>query len=155
MPRRYLAKAEVEGDRPPARNRKLHRLSDGHDITWDMREGGRLFGRNLTQNTGDNATWSVNDKGELCVKWRGNSNDGCLAVARDGDAYKTYEPSATRETLSHARRRVAPVSSGAPLAMPSSFIAPATAATASSSRSGPIAPMQPTRKVSTWVSLPG
>ena len=87
----YLAKAEVEAI-ATGKKWKLHRLSDGQDITWDMREGGRLFGRNLTQNTGDNATWSVNDKGELCVKWRGNSNDGCLAVARDGDAYKTYNP---------------------------------------------------------------
>ena len=39
--------------------------------------------------------------------------------------------------------------------MPSSFIAPATAATACFISSGPIAPMQPTRNVSSWVSLPG
>ena len=32
---------------------------------------------------------------------------------------------------------------------------PATAATASFISLGPIAPMQPTRKVSSWVSLPG
>ena len=44
---------------------------------------------------------------------------------------------------------------GVPRAMPSSFIAPATAATASCISAGPIAPMQPTRNVSTWVSLPG
>ena len=39
--------------------------------------------------------------------------------------------------------------------MPSSFIAPATARPPASSRCGPIAPMQPTRNVSTCVSLPG
>jgi hypothetical protein len=44
---------------------------------------------------------------------------------------------------------------GAPLAMPSSCIAPDTAATASFISAGPIAPMQPTRNVSTSVSLPG
>ena len=44
---------------------------------------------------------------------------------------------------------------GAPLAMPSSRIAPATAATACFISAGPIAPMQPTRNVSTCVSLPG
>ncbi len=41
------------------------------------------------------------------------------------------------------------------VAMASSFIAPATAATASLISAGPIAPMQPTRKVSLCVSLPG
>ena len=44
---------------------------------------------------------------------------------------------------------------GAPLPMPSSFRAPATAATASFISLGPIAPMQPTRNVSSCVSLPG
>ena len=85
----YLPKADVEAI-ANGKKWKLHRFSDGHDVLWDLREGGRLFGRNLTQNTGDTGNWSVNDKGELCVKWRGNSNDSCLAVAREGDGYKTY-----------------------------------------------------------------
>lgn len=47
------------------------------------------------------------------------------------------------------------VKAGAPLAMPISFIASATAATAPRISSGPMAPMQPTRNVSSCVSLPG
>jgi hypothetical protein len=88
----FLAKTDVEA-LANGKKWKLHRFSDGHDIIWDLRSGGRLFGRNLTQNTGDTGNWSVSDKGELCVKWRGNSNDSCLAVAREGEAYKTYNAS--------------------------------------------------------------
>ncbi len=54
-----------------------------------------------------------------------------------------------------SRRLASARAPASPLAMPSSFIAPATAATASFISAGPIAPMQPTRKVSTSVSLPG
>lgn len=98
----FLAKTDVEA-LADGKKWKLHRFSDGHDIVWDLRSGGRLFGRNLTQNTGDTGNWSVSDKGELCVKWRGNSNDSCLAVAREGEAYKTYnstQPAKPFHTLS-------------------------------------------------------
>ena len=44
---------------------------------------------------------------------------------------------------------------GCPLGMPISRSVSATAATACRISLAPMAPMQPTRKVSTWVSLPG
>ncbi len=58
----------------------------------------------------------------------------------------------------HSKRRAARRCQrrlGAPLAIPISPSAFATAATASFISPAPIAPMQPTRKVSSWVSLPG
>jgi hypothetical protein len=85
----YLSKADVEAI-ASGKKWKLRRAADGNDIVWDLREGGNLFARNLTLNMGDAGSWSVNDKGELCVKWRGNSINVCVLVAKDGVAYKTY-----------------------------------------------------------------
>jgi len=77
----FLSRAEMEAI-ATGRKWKIRRLADGHEIVWDLREGGGLFARNRT--------WSLDEKGELCVKWRGNSNNVCVVVARDGNAYKAY-----------------------------------------------------------------
>ncbi len=97
-----LAKAELEAV-ASGKKWNLRRLTDGQNIVWDLREGGNLFGRNLSMNSGDAGTWAVNDKGQLCVKWRGNSTDVCVAVAKDGAAYKTYNVASPASPLHELR----------------------------------------------------
>ena len=82
--RAFLAKADVEA---LANGKKWNhkRAADGHNVRWDLREGGNLFANNYTVNGSDAGTWSVNDQGQLCVKWRGRSANRCIAVVKNGD----------------------------------------------------------------------
>ncbi len=61
------------------------RLADGNRVKWDIRTGGALYGENFTQGSKDTARWTIDEKGALCVKWKGNSTDGCRSFSvRDG-----------------------------------------------------------------------
>lgn len=97
-----LAKADLEAI-ASGKKWTMRRLADGQSVVWDLREGGNLFGRNLSVNSGDAGTWAVNEKGQLCVKWRGNSTDVCVVVAKDGPAYKTYNVAAPASPLHELR----------------------------------------------------
>jgi hypothetical protein len=80
----FLSKAEVQ---QLATGKKwVHvRTADQRKIQWDIRSDGNLYGSGFVGPNRDNGTWMVNDQGQLCVKWRGNSVDRCVAVAKDGD----------------------------------------------------------------------
>jgi hypothetical protein len=82
--RSFLPKADVEA---LANGKKWNhrRAADGHNVRWDLREGGNLFANNYTANGSDSGTWSVNDQGQLCVKWRGRSANRCVGVVKNGD----------------------------------------------------------------------
>lgn len=86
----FLSKAEVES---LATDKKwVHkRMADGNDVVWDLRSGGNFYANNRTQNGSDSGTWLVNDKGELCVKWRRNSVDRCVGLVRDGNKFKMFD----------------------------------------------------------------
>jgi aminoglycoside phosphotransferase len=85
--RTFLTKAEVEN---LANGKKWTyvRASDSNKIVWDLRSGGDLFANNRTAGVADAGTWSVNDQGRLCTKWRGQSRDGCVALFKDADKLK-------------------------------------------------------------------
>ena len=53
------------------------RATDGNKVSWTIDKNGVLYGENYTRDSKDTARWTLNDKGELCLKWRGNSTDGC------------------------------------------------------------------------------
>lgn len=82
--RAYLSKAEVES---LATGKKwTHvRSSDQNKVRWDLRPGGALFANNLSTGSSDAGKWSMNDLGQLCVKWRGTSADRCIAVSKEGE----------------------------------------------------------------------
>jgi len=82
--RAYLSKAEVDG---LATGKKwTHvRSSDQNKVRWDLRAGGALFANNLSVGSSDAGKWSMNDLGQLCVKWRGTSTDRCIAVSKEGE----------------------------------------------------------------------
>lgn len=85
--RTFLAKPDVDA-LATGKTWRFKRPSTGDDVRWDLREGGALFGNNYSTNQKDAGTWTVNEQGQLCIKWRGGSNDGCWALMRDGDKLK-------------------------------------------------------------------
>ncbi len=81
--RNFLQKTEVEA---LATGKKWNhvRLKDRDKIVWDLHNGGELKARNSTTKQSDAGTWSVNEEGQLCVKWRGKSQNRCVAILKDG-----------------------------------------------------------------------
>lgn len=88
--RAFLPKADVEA---MANGKKWNhvRVADQQKIRWDLRNAGALYANNYNTNQRDEGTWLVNDKGELCVKWRGRSEDRCVAILKDGDKLKMVD----------------------------------------------------------------
>jgi hypothetical protein len=88
--RSFLSKSEVE---ELANGKKWDhvRTADNQKIRWDLRSGGNLFANNYTAGGSDSGTWSVNDQGQLCVKWRGRSQNRCVAVAKEGGKVKLVD----------------------------------------------------------------
>jgi hypothetical protein len=70
------------------------RLADSHKIRWDLRDGGNLFANNYTANASDSGSWSVNDKGQLCVTWRGRSQNRCVHVRKAADKTQLVDAAA-------------------------------------------------------------
>ena len=61
------------------------RHEDKNAVTWAVDRNGTVYGENLTRGSTDTARWTLTDKGELCLKWKGNSKDGCrLFSVADG-----------------------------------------------------------------------
>jgi hypothetical protein len=85
----FLTKQEVDA-MSTGKKWKYSRMSDGQTIRWDLRSGGNLFGNNLSSSMSDSGSWSINEAGQLCTKWRGSSVDGCFAVQKDGDKFKMF-----------------------------------------------------------------
>jgi hypothetical protein len=69
------------------------RLADNQKIRWDLREGGNLFANNYTANGSDSGSWLVNDEGQLCVKWRGRSQNRCVNVRKAADRTQLVDSS--------------------------------------------------------------
>lgn len=88
--RAFLSRSEVE---ELANGKKWDhvRTADKQKIRWDLRSGGNLFANNFTAPGSDSGTWSVNEQGQLCVKWRGRSQDRCVAVAKEGGKIKLVD----------------------------------------------------------------
>lgn len=80
----------------------LLRHEDKNLVSWSVDRNGTLYGENLTRGSRDTARWSLTDKGELCVKWKGNSNDGCRRFSVvDGKTlmFDTTTPSVVNATI--------------------------------------------------------
>ena len=61
---------------------------------WDLRNNGEAVGTNdafpadhFGADTGD---WTVNDKGQLCLKWKTFWAPRCVAVQKDGEKLKLF-----------------------------------------------------------------
>jgi len=88
--RTFLPKGEVEI--LAAGKKWVHiRLADQNKASWALSNGGYLWGNNLTTGQADKGTWSVNEQGQLCVKWHGRSTDRCVAVLKDGEKLKMVD----------------------------------------------------------------
>jgi hypothetical protein len=85
----FLSKAEMES-LSTGKKWRFTRLSDGHQIVWDLRSGGALYGNNYTAIANGSGTWSLNEIGQVCVKWRDQSQDGCASLAKDGAKFKIF-----------------------------------------------------------------
>lgn len=72
----YLDKSAVES-LIVGRKMTFLRHEDKHKVSWTVDKNGLLYGENLSQGSRDTAKWNLTDKAEFCVKWRGNSKDGC------------------------------------------------------------------------------
>lgn len=94
----FLTKAEVEV-LAIGKKWNIVPVASGHKIRWDIRSNGELFGNNYTVNGQDSAKWLVNDAAQFCTKWRGRSVDRCIAIAKDGEAYLTYDSADLKTVL--------------------------------------------------------
>ncbi len=81
----------------------FHRNSDGADITWNLKEGGALFGVVVSGGRSDAGMWTVDSGGRLCVKWRGNSIDICISIARTGEKAFLVDAKDARVTTAELR----------------------------------------------------
>ncbi|WPB59242.1 hypothetical protein [Xylophilus sp. GOD-11R] len=61
------------------------RQTDGNKGQWDVRGNGMVYGANLSTNGKDTGNWTIEADGALCMKWRGNTVNGCYYTFRDGD----------------------------------------------------------------------
>ncbi|WP_291986431.1 hypothetical protein [Candidatus Accumulibacter sp. ACC007] len=88
--RQFLPKPDVEA---LATDKKwIHiRVMDQDKVVWDIRSGGAFYGNNLSKNNSDSGTWLVTDQGQLCVKWRGRSQDRCVAILAEGEKFKMVD----------------------------------------------------------------
>lgn len=78
------------------------RHDDKNAVLWAVDRNGTVYGDNLTRGSKDTARWTLNDKGELCLKWKGNSNDGCrLFSTVDGKTvmFDTRSPAVVNATV--------------------------------------------------------
>ena len=81
--RTFLTKSEVE--KLAIGKKWTHmRTRDQRGIIWDIRSDGNLWGSGVSGPNRDQGTWAINEQGQLCVKWRGNSANRCVAVVKDG-----------------------------------------------------------------------
>ncbi len=64
------------------------RRSDGQTVLLDLRSDGQLYANNQTTGQTDSGRWSMTDSGQLCLKFRGGSNDVCMALANENGALK-------------------------------------------------------------------
>ena len=87
---KFLSKAEVEA---LATGKKWNhvRLADQNKVRWDLQRGGDFTANNFTSNGSDSGTWLVNDQGQLCVKWRGRSQNRCVAILKDGEKLRMVD----------------------------------------------------------------
>jgi len=71
------------------------RMTDMAKGQWDIRGNGTVYGANLTSNGRDTGNWTIEPDGGLCMKWRGNTVNGCYYTFRDGDHWaRTQTPAA-------------------------------------------------------------
>jgi hypothetical protein len=82
--RKVLSKQELESAAKGKRWEHTRAL-DSQKIVWDLKSEGTVYGNNRTHNRNDSGTWLIDDKGQLCVKWRGKSEDRCVTLAKEGD----------------------------------------------------------------------
>ncbi len=68
------------------------RHADNNRVKWDIRKNGALYGENLTLNSKDTARWTIDDKGVLCIKWKGNSTDACRVFATRYAKTQLFDP---------------------------------------------------------------
>jgi hypothetical protein len=59
----------------------FRRNSDGVQVAWQFKPSGYLIGNNTRGGT-DTGSWSFDERGGLCLKWRGPSNEGCYFFFR-------------------------------------------------------------------------
>ncbi len=71
------------------------RHADNNRVKWDIRKNGTLYGENLTLNSKDTARWTIDDKGALCLKWKGNSADACRVFATRDAKTQMFDPANT------------------------------------------------------------
>lgn len=79
--RAFLTKLQVE--ELAIRKKWIHiRTTDTNQVSWDIRSGGQIFANNFTSGSREAGLWSINDQGQLCVKWRSSSPDRCVGLLK-------------------------------------------------------------------------
>ena len=85
-----LGKADVEA-MITGKKVSYVRKRDGTPMAYDFRSGGDVYytTSNTVRNAGFGGTYTVEDDGAVCFKWRQdkymNMQDGCVRFRRDGD----------------------------------------------------------------------
>lgn len=83
----FLTKSETEA-LAKGKVWNMVRVSDSNKIRLDFRADGGLYGNNYTYNATDSGTWAINDAGQICLTWRGRSQNACNAILKNSVADK-------------------------------------------------------------------
>lgn len=97
----YLDKSAVEA-LVVGRKMTFLRHEDKNKVSWTVDKNGLVYGENLSLGSRDTAKWTLTDKAEFCLKWRGNSKDGCrLFTVIDGKTvmFDASSPAVVNSTI--------------------------------------------------------
>lgn len=66
------------------------RATDGAKIRWDFKSDGTVYANNRSSTRKDAGEWTVRDDGDVCIRWRGGSNDSCNSYfMKDGQLQRS------------------------------------------------------------------
>lgn len=87
--RHFLSQTEVQ---TLAEGKKWSwvRARDGANQRIDLRSNGYVYFNNYSNNYSDSGTWSVNDKGNLCIKFRQAGNP-CWSIFKESDKFNMVD----------------------------------------------------------------
>lgn len=85
----FLTRAEME-TLAAGKVWNLISLTGQSKVRWDIQGNGFLYGNNVTLKLSDTDKWTVSGAGQICLKWRGGSRDGCSAVKKVDSKHQLF-----------------------------------------------------------------
>lgn len=68
-------------------------------MRWGLRDGGNLFGNNLSNKFFDTGKWRIKEQGQVCAEWNGRSENVCYSVRKTGAKLELVTPTSVSELV--------------------------------------------------------